>query len=73
MKYAIIIMVILGVGCGYLSYRLGGSDCRKNTAEATNQEIATNKTIETQIEVRIMGTADADNLDWLLREYRRAD
>ena len=73
MKYAIVILVVLfGSGC-YLAYRLGVSDCRKNTAESEAEQTQAVSRVDAEIVQRVMSVPDGDNLDWLLQNWCRAD
>lgn len=73
MKYAIILGIVMAVGGGYLAYRLGISDCRTDNATAAVEQVRTVSRLDAEIVRRVMSVSDDDNLDWLLREYRRAD
>lgn len=73
MKYAIVILVVLfGGGC-YLAYRLGVSDCRKDSATAAVEQTQAVSRLDAEIVRRVMSVPDGDNLDWLLQNWRRAD
>lgn len=73
MKYAVFIMCLMGAVCIALAYRLGLSTCRTSAMSATVQQTAINRKVGAEIEQKVLTVSDADNLDWLLHEYRRAD
>lgn len=71
MKYAIIVLVILGVCCGLLAYRLGFSNCRESVASA---EIQTKSLVDknnNEIREKVLSIPSDDNLQWLLNHYQR--
>ena len=72
-KYAIAILGILLCMCGYMAYRLGGSDCRRAVAEETTavQQLAERNVQE--IRTRVYSTDSSDNLEWLRKHWKRAD
>jgi TRAP-type mannitol/chloroaromatic compound transport system permease large subunit len=71
--YLWIFVAGLLVVCGYLVYKLGISHCRTETAEAAVAQVATVRKTGEEITQMVMAVPDVDVLDWLLREYRRAD
>lgn len=73
MKYAVFIICIMGAVCLALAYRLGLSTCRTAAVSATLQQTVINRKVDAEIEQKVLTMSDADNLDWLLREHRRAD
>lgn len=73
MKYAVFIMCLMGGVCIALAYGLGVSACRTTAAAAAVQQTVINRKVDAQIEQQVLAVPDADNLDWLLREYLRAD
>lgn len=73
MKYGIYFFAFCFGICVYLAYRAGDAACRTSVAQATANQEHHNRTIGQQIEHRVLAVPDADNLDWLLREYTRAN
>lgn len=72
-KYAIAILGILLCVCGYLAYRLGGANCRKDIAEETATIHQMAERHVQGIREKILSTDSADNLDWLRQHWKRAD
>lgn len=72
-KYAIGILGILLCMCGYLAYRLGGANCRRDIAEETAQVQQMAERTGDRIREKVLSTAAADNLDWLRQHWKRAD
>ena len=71
MKYAIIVLVILGVGCGLLAYRLGVSNCRESVASAEIQAKSLVDKNNERIKEKVLSIPSDDNLQWLLNHYQR--
>ena len=72
-KYAIAILGILLCMCGYMAYRLGGSDCRRAVAEETTAVHQLAERNVQEIRTRVHSTDSSDNLEWLCKHWKRAD
>jgi len=73
MKYAVVFLCVLGIGCMYLAYRLGYSNCRTDAADVEIQTVQNTIKTDTAIVQRVMSVSDLDNLDWLCGHHLRAD
>ena len=73
MKYAIIVLVILGACCGFLAYRLGVSNCRESIASAEIQAKSLVDKNNNEIRERVLSIPSDDNLKWLLANWKRAN
>lgn len=72
-KYAIVILVVLFGCCVYLAFRLGVSDCRESIASEANKIQQMVQESSGAIREKVLSASHADNLQWLLSEFRRAD
>ena len=73
MKYGIVILVVLGIGCGCLAYRLGVYNCRKSVAEEKTEVQTMVEQRNQRIEEKVLSIPSNDNLNWLLVNWKRAD
>lgn len=69
----IAILVGLCGACWYMAYRLGVSNCREDIATETNKVQQMVQESSGAIREKVLSTSHADNLQWLLSEFRRAD
>ena len=70
---AIIVLVCMLVGGGFMAFRLGVSNCRKTVAEEANKVQQMVQESSGTIREKVLSASHADNLQWLLSEFRRAD
>lgn len=72
-KYAIIVLVVLFGCCVYLAFRLGVSDCRESVAAEANKIQQMVQESSGAIREKVLSASHADNLRWLVNNYKRAN
>lgn len=70
---AVVVLVCMLIGFGLMAFRLGVSNCRETVAEETNRVQQMVQESSGTIREKVLSASHADNLQWLLSEYRRAD
>jgi hypothetical protein len=70
---AIVVLVCMLAGGGVMAFRLGVSNCRKTVAEEANKVQQMVQESDRNIREKVLSASHADNLRWLLSEFKRAD
>jgi len=77
MKYAVMFLCVLGLGCMYLAYRLGNArgrmDCEQVQSDVVQQAEDKSRRIQTAVARIVVGTATADIRRMLREKYTIAD
>lgn len=70
---AIVVLAYMLLGCGFMAFRLGVSNCRKTVAEETNKVQQMVQESDRNIREKVLSDSHSNNLRWLLSEFKRAD
>lgn len=70
---AIIVLVCMLIGGGFMAFRLGVSNCRETVAEEANKVQQMVQESDRNITEKVLGAGHLANLTFLCETYRRAD